>query len=143
MTEAIANSETALQTIIGELRQAFAARRWLKVKWTDAKRSIPQNDISHAWYEQLARELPQEDAIGWKSYCKLHHGVPILRAEDADFRAMYDAALLGLSYEQKREVMKFMPVTSLMNKSQLSRYLEAVRDDLNRQGAFLQFPEAA
>lgn len=80
MTEAIINSEPALQSLFGLLRAEFMSRRWLKVKWSTAKRSIPQNDISHAWYEQIARELPEDDAKGWKGYCKLHHGVPILRA---------------------------------------------------------------
>ena len=37
---------------------------------------------------------------------------------------MYDSALKALTYEQKREVMGYFPVTSLMSKGQLSKYLD-------------------
>jgi hypothetical protein len=143
MAEWLTYSEADLQTCIGDLRELHRAGKLRKVKSVDGKRSLNQNDISHVWYEQMAREDRQEDALGWKSYCKLHHGIPILRAEDAEFRAFYDAALKSLSYEQKREAMKYLPVTSLMTKPQLSRYLGAVQADFAGRHIYLQFPEAA
>lgn len=106
----------------------------------DGERSLSQNALSHAWYQQMAAELPEDDATGWKSYCKLHHGVPILRTECNDFRAFYDEAIKGLTYEHKLAAMKFMPVTSLMTKSQLSAYLEEVKKDFARRGVLLEFP---
>lgn len=140
----IVNSDPALQTAIGELREQYQKHRFVRVALKPGKaRSLNQNDISHAWYQQMAREDRQDDELGHKSYCKLHHGVPILRAEDAEFRAFYDGALKGLSYEQKREAMKYMPVTSLMTKPQLSKYLDEVQKDYARRGIFLQFPKAA
>lgn len=140
----IVNSEIALQSCIGELREAFRAHRFVRVTIKAGQaRSLDQNAISHAWYSQLAREMREDDEAGWKAYCKLHHGVPILRAEDGDFRGFYDAAVKGLTYEQKREAMKFVPVTSLMTKPQLSKYLEAVQADFQSRGVWLQFPEAA
>lgn len=140
----IVNSETSLQTAIGELREQYRVHRFVRVKITTGKtRSIDQNAISHAWYEQLARELREDDALGWKCYCKLHHGVPILRAEDEDFRATYDGAIRGLTYEQKLKVMKVLPVTSLMTKAQLSKYLESIQTDFHKRGVWLQFPEVA
>lgn len=138
------HNEIALQSMFGQMRQDFAASGYLSVKWTNSKpRSGRQNDFSHAWYEQLGRELPEDDAAGWKGYCKLHHGVPILRAEDAEFRAFYDGALKGLTYEQKREAMKFVPVTSLMTKAQLTKYLDAVQSDFASRGVYLQSAVAA
>lgn len=107
--------------------------------WT-SKRSIEQNNLSHEWYEEIAAALPDDDALGWKCYCKLHHGVPILRAEDEEFRSAYDGAIKGLSYEQKREVMKIWPVTSLMKTKQLSAYLEAIKADFEQRQVFLEFP---
>ena len=95
----------------------------------EPKRSINQNDISHVWYEQISAELKEDTVLGVKCYCKLHHGVPILRAENAVFKEAYDNAIKGLSYEQKLKCMEILPVTSRMNKSQLSEYLEKVRDD--------------
>lgn len=67
--------------------------------------------------------------------------MPILRAEDEEFRTFYDGALKGLSYEQKREAMKFVPVTSLMTKPQLSKYLEAMQNDFIGRGVRLEFPK--
>lgn len=140
----IVNSETSLQSAIGELREQYRVHRFVELQIkVGKKRSANQNDIGHAWYEQMAREDRQYDALGHKCYCKLHHGVPILRAEDEDFRSVYDGAIKGLTYEQKLAVMKVLPVTSLMTKAQKSKYLEAVRDDYATRGVQLQFPEAA
>lgn len=98
------------------------------------RRNRGQNDLSHALYEDIARALPEDDALGWKCYTKLHHGVPLLRAEDEEFRETYDKAIKGLTYEQKLAVMKILPVTSLMNKKQISKYIEAVKADFIPRG---------
>lgn len=144
MSESVINSEVALQSFIGELRESFRAHKFLRVNVRVGRaRSLDQNAISHAWYSQMAREDRQDDERGHKSYCKLHHGVPILRAESEEFRAFYDAALLGLTYEQKLEAMAFVPVTSLMSKPQLSKYLKAVQADYGRRGIYLEFPAQA
>lgn len=142
MSDWIANSEQSLQTMLGDLREEFRTAKYLKVKCTTGrKRSLNQNDISHAWYQQMAREDRQYDELGHKSYCKLHHGVPILRAEDSDFREAYDASIKNLTYEQKIVAMKLFPVTSLMTKAQLTAYLEAVKQDYETRGIYLMFPE--
>lgn len=140
MTEIAVYSESTLAQALGAIRDAYRVNHRCKVKVTTGKRSINQNDLSHAWYEQLAAELREDDELGWKCYCKLHHGVPILRTEDSEFREVYDAAIKGLSYEQKLAVMRILPVTSLMSKAQLSAYLEAVQTDFRGRGVFLEFP---
>ena len=138
------NSTEGLQSFIGDLRTLWDKHKFLRVSIKTGKdRSLPQNAITHAWYEQLARELREDDALGWKSYCKLHHGVPILRAEDEDFRVAYDQVIKPLAYEQKLAAMKFWPVTSLMTKDQLSKYAEAMQADFLRRGVRLEFPEEA
>lgn len=140
----IVNSDVALQSAIGELRDQYRSHRYLRLRVKTGKaRSIDQNAISHVWYAQLSRECREDDELGWKAYCKLHHGVPILRAEDEVFRAFYDAGLKGLTYEQKLQAMKYLPVTSNMTKPQLSKYLEAVQSDFQSRGVYLEFPEAA
>jgi hypothetical protein len=142
MTELTATTEIGVQSICGEIREAFRVNRFVRVTIkTGKKRSLSQNDISHAWYEQMARELREDDANGWKCYCKLHHAVPILRAEDAEFRATYDSVIRPLDYERKLAVMKILPVTSLMTKAQLSKYLEEVQADFQARGVWLQFPQ--
>ena len=142
MTTLTVNSEMSLQSVIGDLREMFREHKYLKLSVrAGTARSLDQNAISHAWYQQLARELKEDDEQGWKSYCKLHHGVPILRSDDEEFREFYDCSLKRLTYEQKLVAMKYLPVTSLMTKPQLSKYLEALRDDFAGRGVRLEFPE--
>jgi hypothetical protein len=142
MSAWIINSESALQSCLGDLRESFRTNKFIKVSAKTGKaRSLDQNGISHVWYEQLARELREDDALGYKCYCKLHHGVPILRAEDEAFREFYDTAIKVLSYEKKLQAMKFTPVTSIMTKQQLSKYLDAVQNDFMLKGVRLEYPD--
>ena len=127
---------------IGEIRSLWDKHKFLRVSIKTGKdRSLPQNAITHAWYSQLARELREDDELGWKCYCKLHHGIPILRAEDDEFRGAYDAVVRPLAYEKKLIAMRHWPVTSLMTKDQLSKYAEAMQADFLRRGVRLEFPE--
>lgn len=143
-TKLIVNSDHALQEAIGQLRESYQARRYVTVTINDGKpRSLDQNAISHAWYEQVARELREDTTLGVKSFCKLHFGVPILRVEEEDYRATYDRIVKPMAYEDKLALMSFYPVTSLMKTPQLSQYLEAVQAHYQRHGVWLQFPEQA
>jgi hypothetical protein len=144
MSEAIVNSEDALSRFIGQIRKEWKEHKFLRVKWRAGKdRSLDQNAISHVWYAQIVRELNEDDELGVKRWCKLHFGVPILRAEDADFRKFYDTAIKPhLDYEQKLQAMDHIPVTSLMTKAQLSKYLKAMQDHYRDQRCvYLEFPE--
>ena len=136
------NSDTALQDTIGELREAYRVHRFLNVTYTTGKaRSLDQNAIAHAWYEQISRELREDDPLGVKCECKLRFGVPILRAESDEFREKYDSLIKDrFSYEEKLELMKWFPVSSLMNKTQLSQYLEAMQAGYAGRVS-LEFPE--
>jgi hypothetical protein len=137
----VVNSEPALQAFIGDVRELWRNAKWLQIAVkVGTKRSLDQNALVHVWYQQMAREDRQEDERGHTRYCKLHHGVPILRSEDAEFRSFYDKALMGLTYEDKLGAMDYMPVTRLMTKAQLNRYLQDVRDDYMRRGVHLEFP---
>ena len=140
MTTYTINSETSLQSCIGYLRDDFAKHKYIKVSTKTGKaRSLDQNAAVHCWYEQLARELKEDDALGWKCFSKLHFGVPILRAEDMKFKQFYDGAVKGLSYEQKTSAMKFIPVTSIMNKTQLTKYASAMQELFAERGVRLEF----
>jgi len=136
------NSDSSLQAFLGDIRDIYKLNKFVKISAKVGKaRSLDQNAISHAWYEQIARELKDDDLIGWKAYSKLHHGVPILRLEDDQFKAFYDAAIKPLTYEQKLSAMKYTPVTSIMTKPQLSKYLEAMQSDFMAKGVYLEFPQ--
>jgi len=142
MSEAIINSDVSLQAFIGDIRADYQQHKFIRAKWVNGKiRTLDQNSISHAWYEQIARELREDDTLGWKGFSKLTCGVPILRAEDEEFRTTYDSAIKPMSYEKKLEIMKFWPVTSIMKKPQLSKYLEAMQAAFARRDVYLTFPD--
>ena len=144
MAAIVVNSVDSLQRAIGELREMWNRHKFLRLNVkTGQDRSLPQNAITHVWYEQIARELREDDELGWKCFCKLHYGVPILRAEDAEFRETYDAVIKPLTYEQKLKAMRCWPVTSIMNKEQLSKYAEMLQVEFAKRGVMLEFPEAA
>lgn len=144
MSAIVINSTDSLQRVFGELREMFGKHKFLRLNVKTGKdRSLDQNAISHVWYEQLSRELPEEDAKRWKATCKLWFGVPILRAEDPEFREFYGRAIKdSLTYEEKLEAMEFVPVTSRMTTAQLSKYLEAMQQHFAKHGVHLDFPEA-
>lgn len=147
MEPLVVNSDPSLQEAIGRLREDYARHRYLKLKWTTGKkRSLDQNAQVHVWYEQLGRELREDDKAGWRRFCKLHLGVPILRDADPDFRAFYDKALKHLPYELKLAAMDYLPVTSLMAKPQMSAYHAAMQQHFaDRYGVELKYrdPEQA
>ena len=136
------NSDTSLQQAIGDLRESYRVHKFIRLTLKTGKaRSIPQNSISHEWYGQISRELREETPLAVKNFCKLHYGVPILRAENAEFRTQYDTVLKPLSYDKKLLAMNFLPVTSLMTKDQLSQYLAAMQEAYAGRGVKLEFPE--
>lgn len=101
-------------------------------------RNLDQNALSHVWYPQIAAFMHLE-TIEAKAYCKLRFGVPILRAESEDFRRRYDALIKGrFTYEEKLELMEWFPVTSLMSKGQMSRYMSDVQQHFGAQGLILE-----
>lgn len=141
MTTVVIMGPQSLSSAIGELREAAKAAPFLRVSWRVAKdRSSLQNALSHTWYEQIATELREDTPVDVKAECKLRYGVPILRAEEPEFRDAYDAVLKPLSYEAKLRAMHYWPVTSLMSTTQLSQYLDVMRDAYAGR-VDLQFPD--
>ncbi|MFA5633145.1 MAG: hypothetical protein WC997_16680 [Porticoccaceae bacterium] len=129
--------------------RGFAAKAAVTVpdgwvaRFSPPPRTLAQNAGTHVLYEIIAAALPEDDAVGWKAYCKLHHAVPILRAEDPEYREIYDNTIKLMSYEQKLLIMREFPATSRMDKSQINRYIAALQDDFARRGVVLELTEAA
>lgn len=104
------------------------------------KRTLDQNAQAHVWYQQIFDADKQESLLGWEWYCKLHHGVPILRADSEAYRAFYNRAILNtFTYEEKLEAMEFTPVTRMMDKDQFQRYFAALQSDFEKRGIYLKF----
>lgn len=138
----IVNSETSLQTAIGELREQYRVHRFVQLKIVAGKkRSVEQNAVLHGWFGQVARELREDDERGVKRFCKLHYGVPILRAEDAEFREAYDRVVRPLSYESKLVAMDILPVTSAMTTKQLDKCMTDIQGHFRQHGVVLVYPK--
>ena len=136
----LAKNVANLNSIIANLDPT--QRHTIKIKAFAETRSDLQNRLSHSWYGDLAENLKENDAIGYKCFCKLHFGVALMRAEDDEFREVYDAAIKALSYDNKLAIMKILPVTSLMNTKQLSSYLEQMKSYyLEHNGFDLKYPQ--
>lgn len=105
-------------------------------------RTSPQNRLQYRWYSDAATQLGDRTADEVKRYCKLHFGVPILRAESELFREKYDRLLRPRPYAEKLEMMEFWPVTSVMTVPQETQYLDAMQRHWTAQGVRLTDPEA-
>lgn len=109
-------------------------------------RTLDQNSLQHKWHMEAAQQLGEGTAEDYRAYCKLHFGVPILRAESPEFREQYDRIIRPLPYEQKLELMKApidFPVTRLMTVKQQSAFLDECQRYYMSQGVALTIPEAA
>lgn len=108
------------------------------------KRTGNQNNLAFDWYAQAARHYGDRTATDVRAYCKLHHGVPIRREIDEDFREKYDRIIRPHSYEDKLEMMVDpidFPVTRDFKVPEMTRYMDAVYADLSGQGIRLTLPE--
>lgn len=142
MSKHILNSEVSLQSFIGTIRELWHSRRYLEINVKEGKgRSIEQNAVMHGWFGQVARELREDDPRGVKRFCKLHFGVPILRAEDDDFRAAYDRVIRPLPYDDKLVAMDILPVTSVMTTIQLDTCMTDIQAHYAKRGVVLVYPK--
>ena len=104
-------------------------------------RSRSQNSLMWLWATEVATQLGDREAADVQAEWKLEIGVPILRADDPDFRAAYDKAVRPLPYADKIKIMKhFFPVTSLMRVRQMCRFLDQVERQCLGMGLRLTQP---
>jgi hypothetical protein len=109
-----------------------------------ANRSVEQNRLQRLWMTEIAEQFGDRTAEEVRGFCKLHIGVPILRAEDEAFRERYDAVVKPLPYQMKLMVMMEpldLPVTRIMTSEQKHRYLDEIFRQFSEQGIVLTIPE--
>ena len=114
-------------------------------------RSLDQNALSHVWYGEISKQCKEFSTDEARRFCKLQFGVPILRSESEPFRERWDRLVKPrFLYAEKLELMAWFPVTSLMGKTQMTQYLEAMQKHWAARGVVLmglehgaeQYPEA-
>lgn len=132
MTTQTVNSQESLQRAIGDLRAAYNEHPYVKVSIKSGKqRGLPVNALAWVWYQQISRELGEDTPEGVHRQAKLEIGVPILRAEEPDFRELYDRTIKRLAYEDKIAWMGRIAVTSAMTTNQMNQFM----DDLQKRAA--------
>jgi hypothetical protein len=107
------------------------------------KRTIEQNRLQRLWCNEIAEQLGDQAPEEVRGYCKLHFGVPILRADNEAFCAQYDRIIKPLPYEQKLEIMQEpidFPVTRLMKTFQKTDYLDHIHRHFAGKGLVLTLP---
>lgn len=102
-------------------------------------RRLKQNRLAFKWYSELGNQTGEGKEY-WRCFCKLHHGVPILR-EDPEVNAKFAAVLDPLPYEAQLDAMEFIDVTSLMSVKQFSEYLNEVDMSVSLAGVKLTHPD--
>lgn len=140
----IVNSSGSLARVKSEIEQQWGAHHYLRISIrTGRDRSLDQNDLSHLWYEQISRTLKEDTPEGVKNECKWRFGVPILMAQDPEFREVFGNVLRNMSYEQAIKAMTYIPVTSIMTVPQMRQYMKDMQDDYGRRGIILESKEKA
>lgn len=141
MTTRVIRNRAQLDSLL-----ALIASRKLPVTVTvvnGAIRTDQQNRLQWKWIGEIAEQLPEHSAEEWRGYCKLHHAVPILRAESEAFCEVYDRLIRPRPYEEKLELMMVpmdLPATRIMSTRQKNEYLNAVWNDFTQRGVQLTAP---
>ena len=118
-----AESLVALYVRLGDMPQPFHVH----VKRGEARRTMTQNSLFHAWMGDIAKAT-HDDPASVKADCHIRWGIPLFRTEDADYARFIERALGGLNRGQVKAMIcaGYIPCTSLMPKALLSRYMDAV-----------------
>lgn len=117
------------------------------VKITDgAPRSLKQNRLYHAWFNELASQDDNMDASEYEGHTKAFVGVKMMMAEDLEYKEYIERFFKDRSYtiEEKIKMLQppfGLPVSSLMTTKQFTRYLEEVHLYWAKKGFVLTFPD--
>lgn len=140
MTRWDLSSETTIQRFLAHVGTLRLSGKRPLVEFVPEGRSLDQNEMINGLYRQVAEQKQDESFRDIRNHCKLHHGIPILRRDQAKFREFYDKGLKVLDYQSKLESMDFVPVTSRMNKKQASEYIDEIIREYSQQGLCLVHP---
>lgn len=113
-------------------------RNIIKAEVASKGRSLSANSLWAVWYNQISKRLNEDTPAQVKAFCKLQYAVPILLAEDKEFRAFYENAFKDFNYKQIIFSMRFVPVTSLLSRSQGQRYQTTLQQEYAKRGVQLE-----
>lgn len=132
---------------IGRLATFLSARTKFPMTVTvtqGASRRPAQNRLAQRWFTDVSRQLGDQTHEEVRAFCKLHFGVPILRAENEAFCQSYDRTMKHLPYEEKLAAVQAfdLPVTRLMTVKQMTAFMDAMQRHWIGVGVRLTDPEA-
>ena len=132
--------------------QLNALNEWVRAQWENRvyptlqmmkqDRTHAQNTMIFALYGDIARQSEDKSVLDVRRECKLHYGVPILRASDPVFCEWYDKSIKGLNYEDKLLLMTYMDITSLFTVEQGTEYINTILQEYGKKGFSLVDPRA-
>jgi hypothetical protein len=126
----------ALFTLLGNLKLP------LTVDWVQgADRTAQQNRLMWRWATEAAEQRGDMTADEIQREWKLNHGIPILCEDSEEYRGFCTLTLKRLTYQQRIEAMRFVPVTSEMKVKQMVRFMDAVERECLEQGIVLTVPD--
>jgi hypothetical protein len=140
MVSRAVKNEAELSLLVTYLK---GRKRPFTVEITEGRsRSIEANKLAFKWYGEISDQTG-EDREDVRARCKLEVGVPILRQDNEKFRETYDRLIKPLPPVEKMKLIRDieLPVTSLMNVEQMSRYLDIVFRRHAEFGIVLTVPE--
>ena len=114
----------------------------LTIDWVQgADRTAQQNRLMWRWAQEAAEQrgdlTPDEVQREWK----LNHGIPILCEDSEEYRSFCNLTLKRLTYQQRLEAMRYVPVTSELKVKQMVRFMDTVERECVEQGIQLTQPD--
>jgi hypothetical protein len=104
-------------------------------------RSLPQNKLQWRWAQETAEQRGDVTADEVQREWKALIGCPLVAAEDESFAKVWSRAEAVMTWEERVEWMRFLPITSLMTVTQLKTYLDEVYRYNVERGIELTRPE--
>jgi len=120
------NSDDAYRNCVQHLWERYQKKKFVRIEIFDTARTLKQNDMSFELYVTIANSLYGGDTATARRECKLMYGVPILRRDSEAFRLQYDKVIKPHDMATKLEIMEWLPVTSLMDRTQFKEYVDVV-----------------
>lgn len=135
------NSDQSEAAFIEHIKWRRQQKKFIRVELYDAARTIDQNAMTFELYQTIGKTLYGGDTEYVRSDCKLRFGVPIMRRDSEKFREVYDRVIRPHDHETKLQMMAFLPVTRLMDRAQISEFIENVKNEFGPKGVSFEYLE--
>ncbi len=119
------NSLQSKEAFKAHIDKRFDEMKFIRIELFDTARTLDQNAMSFELYSTIHKAI-REGMDDIRNTCKLCYGVPIMRRDSGHFRQMYDRVIKPHDFDTKKDIMAWLPVTSLMDRAQFKEYIDTV-----------------